>query len=131
MFSTAAIPIYIPTSNVRGFPFLHTLWYLEKWHRQNYLQGRNRDADRENGLANATGEGEGGRTGRAASTYTQYPEHRQRGGSCYVAPGALVGALSPTWRGGVRGGRRAQGTGDACKYVTDSPCCVAGTNTTL
>ena len=110
MFSTVAMPIYIPTSNVRGFPFLHTLWYLEKWHRQNYLQGRNRDADRENGLANATGEGEVGRTDRAASPYTQYPVYRQRGGSCYVARGAQVGALSrPGEVGrGVGGGLKGQ-----------------------
>ena len=70
MFSTVAIPIYIPTSNVRGFPFLHTLSSLEKWYRQNYLQGRTRDADREHRLVNATGEGEVGETDRAASVYT-------------------------------------------------------------
>ena len=34
------------------------MWYLEKWYRWTYLQGRNRDADIENGRVDKGG-GEG------------------------------------------------------------------------
>ena len=36
------------------------MWNLEKWYRRTYFQGRNRDADVENGHVDTVGEGEGG-----------------------------------------------------------------------
>ena len=33
---------------------------LEKWYRRTYLQGKNTDADVENGFVDTVGEGEGG-----------------------------------------------------------------------
>ena len=36
------------------------IWNLEKWYRWAYLQGRNRKADKENGLVNTELEWEGG-----------------------------------------------------------------------
>ena len=33
------------------------MWNLEKWYRRTYLQGRNRDADVENGCVNGRVEG--------------------------------------------------------------------------
>ena len=36
------------------------MWNLEKWGQWTYLQGRNRDADVENGLVNTAEEGGGG-----------------------------------------------------------------------
>ena len=36
------------------------IWNLEKWYWWTYLQGRNRDADVENGLVDTVGEGEDG-----------------------------------------------------------------------
>ena len=36
------------------------MWNLEKWYRWTYLQGRNRNADVEEGLVDTVGEGEGG-----------------------------------------------------------------------
>ena len=126
MFSTVAIPIYIPTSNVKGFPFLHTLWYLEKWYRQNYLQGRNRDADREHGLVNAMGEGEVVRTDRAAWAFTHYPAYGQ-----LVEAAAQHRELSLALRHDLDGWGKDSRGGGVCIYVTDSPCCVAETNTTV
>jgi len=35
------------------------IWNLERWYWWTYLQGRNRDADVENGLVDSEGEGEG------------------------------------------------------------------------
>ena len=36
------------------------MWNLEKWYRETYFQGRNREADRENKLVATAGKGEGG-----------------------------------------------------------------------
>ena len=36
------------------------IWNLEKWYRQTYLQGRNRDTDIEKGLMHRVREGESG-----------------------------------------------------------------------
>ena len=35
------------------------MWNLEKWYRQTYLQGRNRDTDEENGRVDTGGRGGG------------------------------------------------------------------------
>ena len=48
-------------------------WNLEKWYWWTYLQGRNRDADVENGLAATVGEGEGN-TDACIHTTTWTPE---------------------------------------------------------
>ena len=36
------------------------MWNLEKWYRWTYLQGKNRDADVQNGYADMRGEWDGG-----------------------------------------------------------------------
>ena len=57
------------------------------------MQGRNRDADEENGLLDTVGGGEGG-TNRVALTNTHYHvEKRQPVATCYKAQGAQLRAL--------------------------------------
>ena len=47
------------------------IWNLDKWYWWTYLQGRNRDADIENGLVDTAGEGEDGMNWECSiETYT-------------------------------------------------------------
>ena len=46
------------------------IWNLEKWYRQTYLQGRNRDTDIENGLMDRVREGE-----RATNCESSFDTH--------------------------------------------------------
>ena len=80
----------------------------------------------EHGLVNATGEGEVGRSDRAASAYTVYHAYGQLAEAA-AQHRELSLALRhdlDAWGEGSRGG-------GVCIYVTDSPCCVAETNTTV
>ena len=45
---------------------------LEKWYRATSFQGRNRDADIENGHVHTGEEGRIGQTGKLGLTYTPY-----------------------------------------------------------
>ena len=49
--------------NINAYVWNLEKWNLEKWHRQTYFQGRNRDADTENGRVDAEGESRDGTRG--------------------------------------------------------------------
>ena len=45
----------------KQIPYINAcIWNLEKWYWWTYLQGRNKDADLENGIVDAAGEGDSG-----------------------------------------------------------------------
>ena len=46
--------------------------YLEKWYPWTYVQGKNRDADKENRLVDTSGELKGGMNEKVALTYIHY-----------------------------------------------------------
>ena len=63
------------SSALKNWPILYInayIYNLEKWYWWTYLQGRNTDADVENGLVDAVGEGRKGWIERVALTYMHY-----------------------------------------------------------
>ena len=48
------------------------IWYLEKWYPWTYVQGKNRDAGKENRLVDTLGELKGGMNEKVALTYIYY-----------------------------------------------------------
>jgi len=63
------------SSALKNWPILYInayIYNLEKWYWWTYLQGRNTDADVENGLIDAVGKGRRGWIERVALTYMHY-----------------------------------------------------------
>ena len=79
------------------------------------MQGRNRDGDIENGLADTEGKERRGAAGRVASTYKYYHmQNRQRVANFFIAQRAGL-VLSDDLGGGVGGGKfKREGT---CAYL--------------
>ena len=96
------------------------------------MQGRNRDADVENGRVTQPGKDWVGQIKRVALTDTN-PCEVDSWWEAAVLHRELSSALcddSEGWdRGGV--GREAREGGIICRLIPDSCCCTAETNTTL
>ena len=96
------------------------------------MQGRNGDADVENGLADTVGEGEGGMNGESRiSIYTGLCVKWRSAEKLPCGTGSLAPFSVMTLRGGMGEGRETQGGGDICLIMADLICCMAETNTTL
>ena len=86
------------------------IWNLEKWYQWTYLQGRNRDADRDNRLVGTAEEGEGGGNGQSGTETCRHRMWNRRPmGSRRITQGAQQGALWQPAGGGGGGGRRGWG----------------------
>ena len=94
------------------------IWKLEKWYLWNYLQGRNGDANVENGLLDTVGKERGVYGESSTNIY-------MLSGVRWIAGELLCNARSPTWlsvvtlRDGMEGEREAQKRGDICVIMTD------------
>ena len=104
------------------------IWNLEKLYWLTYFQGRNGDADIENGLVDMVGAEEKGTYGESSiSMYTLSGVWRTAGEKMLCS--RRIPAWALWWPGGMGWG----GEGGMVRRVimADSHCCFAETNTTL
>ena len=93
------------------------------------MQGRDRDANVDNGLVDMEwGEERVGRVERVALTW---PCAQQAAGKLLQSKGGSAQCPVTAARGGVRGGGEAQDGEDIRILMAESCCCTAETNTTL
>ena len=88
------------------------IWNLEKWYRWTYLQGRNRDADRENGCVRGRGVGW---TGRLRLMYIHTILWKTASGKQLYSTGSLAWCSVVTYMGGLGWEGRWRGSG--CIYI--------------
>ena len=108
------------------------IYNLEKWYWWTYLQGKNRDAEVENGVVDTVG-GVNGWMNWESSTdiYIRTALCKTDSGKLLYNTGSSA-QCSVTTRGmGWGGVKEAQEGGDICIFMADLPCCMVEINTTL
>ena len=109
------------------------MWNLEKWYRRTYFQGRNRDAEVENGHVDTEGEGEHGVNWEIRIDIYTLPCVKYRAsGNLLYSSGSSAWCSVMTYMVGLRvgGWRKVQEGGDICIHIADSLHFTAETNTT-
>ena len=111
----------------KQIPCINTyIWNLEKRYRWSCLQGRNRDADRENGCVRGRGVGW---TGRLRQMHIHTTLWKIASGKQLYSTGSLASCSVVTYMGGKGWERRSRGSGEI--YTADSLNSIAEMNTIL